>query len=58
MGSESSAWVFGQVVEGMDVVRKIYNVPLSPTLGQGIMKGQMIEKPVRIITARRAKIQP
>ena len=44
---------FGQVVEGIDVARKIYDVPLSPTLGEGILKGQMIEKPIRIITARR-----
>ena len=42
----------------MDVARKIYEVPLSPTLGEGILKGQMIEKPVRIISARRVKIQP
>jgi peptidyl-prolyl cis-trans isomerase A (cyclophilin A) len=44
---------FGHVVEGMDVVRKIYDVPLSATLGQGVMKGQMIEKPVRVISVRR-----
>lgn len=44
---------FGHVVEGMDVVRKIYDVPLSPTAGVGVMKGQMIAKPVRIVTMRR-----
>jgi len=44
---------FGHVVQGMDVVRKIYDVPLSPTLGEGVMKGQMIEKPVRVIGVRR-----
>jgi peptidyl-prolyl cis-trans isomerase A (cyclophilin A) len=49
---------FGQVVQGMDVARKIYDVPLSPTLGTGFLKGQMIAKPVRIISARRVKIQP
>ncbi len=46
---------FGHVAEGMDVVRKIYGVPLSPTLGEGVMKGQMIEKPVRISGARRVE---
>ena len=55
-GSRDGYSAFGQVVEGMDVVRKIYNVPLSPTLGQGIMKGQMIEKPIKILTARRVPI--
>lgn len=57
-GSRDGYAAFGQVVEGMDVARKIYDAPLSPTLGDGILKGQMIEKPVRIISARRVKIQP
>lgn len=48
--------VFGRVVEGLDVARKIYDVPLSPTAGSGILKGQMIEKPVKILTVRRVKI--
>ncbi len=45
--------VFGHVTSGMDVVRKIYDVPLSETKGQGVMRGQMIEAPVKIITVRR-----
>lgn len=49
---------FGHVVEGMEVVRKIYDAPLSPTLGAGIMKGQMIAAPVRIVSAHRVKIEP
>lgn len=57
-GSRDGYAAFGQVVEGMDVARKIYDAPLSPALGEGIFKGQMIEKPVRIISARRVKIQP
>lgn len=48
--------VFGKVSEGMDVVAKIYNSPISTTLGQGFMKGQMIAAPVKIITARRVKL--
>ena len=44
---------FGQVVAGMDTVRRIYDVPLSATKGEGVMRGQMIEKPVRILRVRR-----
>ena len=47
---------FGHVASGMDVVRKIYDAPLSATLGEGVMKGQMIEKPIRILSARRVAI--
>ena len=45
--------VFGRVVEGMDVVRRILDAPTSPTVGEGVMRGQMLEPQVRIITARR-----
>jgi peptidyl-prolyl cis-trans isomerase A (cyclophilin A) len=45
---------FGRVTAGMEVVRKIFDAPISPTLGEGAMKGQMIEKPVKVLTARRA----
>lgn len=44
---------FGHVAEGMDVVRKIWDSPLSPTAGEGGMKGQMLIKPVRVLTVRR-----
>ncbi len=49
---------FGTVVSGMDVVRKIYDVPLSATAGEGVMKGQMIERPVRVLTVRRVAPTP
>lgn len=45
--------VFGRVVEGMDVVRKILAAPTSPTEGEGVMKGQILADPVRIVSARR-----
>ena len=45
--------VFGHVVEGMDVVRRILAAPTSPTEGEGVMRGQMLDPRVRIITARR-----
>ncbi|GAA0648089.1 peptidylprolyl isomerase [Brevundimonas lenta] len=45
--------VFGHVVEGMDVVRRILVAPKSPTEGEGVMHGQMLSPRVRIISVRR-----
>lgn len=45
--------VFGRVTAGMDVVRKILAAKVSATLGEGAMKGQMIETPVKIISVKR-----
>jgi peptidyl-prolyl cis-trans isomerase A (cyclophilin A) len=45
--------VFGRVVEGMDVVRRILAAPTSPTEGEGVMRGQMLAPRVMILTARR-----
>lgn len=53
-GDNAGFAAFGRVVEGMDVVRQILDAPKSPTEGEGVMKGQMLAPPVRIITARRA----
>ena len=47
--------VFGRVVEGMDVVRRILEAPTSPTQGEGVMRGQMLDPQIRIITARRVR---
>ena len=47
--------VFGRVAEGMDVVRKILAAPTSPTEGEGVMRGQMLQPRVRILTARRLR---
>ena len=44
---------FGNVVRGMDVVRAIFDAPVSATDGAGVLRGQMLAKPVRILTARR-----
>jgi peptidyl-prolyl cis-trans isomerase A (cyclophilin A) len=46
---------FGHVAEGMDVVKKIWAAPVSTTLGEGVMKGQMLDPPVKIIKAERLK---
>jgi peptidyl-prolyl cis-trans isomerase A (cyclophilin A) len=47
--------VFGHVIEGMDVVRKIFDAPVSANKGEGVMKGQMLEPPVKILKAARLK---
>ena len=44
---------FGHVVAGMDVAQKIFDAPLSPTAGEGALKGQMLLAPVKVISARR-----
>jgi peptidyl-prolyl cis-trans isomerase A (cyclophilin A) len=45
---------FGQVVDGMDVVRTIHGLPTSKTAGPASMRGEMLSPPVRIISVRRA----
>ena len=46
---------FGQVVDGMDVVKAILAAPTSPTAGEGagVMRGQMLSPQIPILTARR-----
>jgi peptidyl-prolyl cis-trans isomerase A (cyclophilin A) len=44
---------FGQVVEGLDVVKKIIVMPTDPNKGEGAMHGEMLVKPVRIIKVSR-----
>lgn len=45
---------FGHVTQGMDVVQKILGMRTDPNRGEGAMKGEMLVKPVKILTARRA----
>lgn len=44
---------FGKVVEGKDVVEAILAAPRSPTKGEGVMKGQMLDPVVKIVKAKR-----
>jgi peptidyl-prolyl cis-trans isomerase A (cyclophilin A) len=46
---------FGHVVEGMDVVRAIQAAPTSPTKGEGVMKGQMLDPVVKITKVSRVE---
>jgi peptidyl-prolyl cis-trans isomerase A (cyclophilin A) len=54
-GGDPGYAVFGHVVDGMDVIHVIFSQPRSSTAGQGVMKGQMLAIPVKILTARRAQ---
>ena len=52
-GEDVGYAVFGRVLEGLDVVRKILDQPVVIDGGEGAMKGQMLFDPVRILTMRR-----
>ena len=45
--------VFGEIVAGADVADAIFNAPISPTAGEGVMVGQILDPHVTIRTARR-----
>lgn len=44
---------FGQVVEGLEVVKKIIALPVDPNKGEGAMKGEILRQPVRITKVSR-----
>jgi peptidyl-prolyl cis-trans isomerase A (cyclophilin A) len=45
--------VFGKVTAGMDVVRRIWDGPRSETKGEGGMRGQILETPIKVLRASR-----
>ena len=55
-GDNAGFAAFGHVVEGMDIVRHILDEPTSPTEGTGVMKGQFLLAPVKIISAHREPV--
>jgi len=53
-GDNQGFAAFGQVVDGMEVVRAIHAMPTHPTEGESYgMKGQILDPPVKITQARR-----
>jgi peptidyl-prolyl cis-trans isomerase A (cyclophilin A) len=47
---------FGRVVDGMDVVLKIFDAPVDPNATvRGSFKGEVPAAPVKVLTARRVK---
>ncbi|TYC91877.1 peptidylprolyl isomerase [Novosphingobium sp. BW1] len=49
---------FGHVAAGMDVVKAIWSQPRSATKGEGVMKGDILENEVPILSARRTSAPP
>lgn len=49
---------FGHVIDGMDVVKAILGMPTDPNAGVGSMHGEMLKKPVKILTVRRVTAPP
>lgn len=45
--------VFGELIEGEAVAEAIFNAPISPTEGAGVMQGQMLAPKITIRTAKR-----
>jgi peptidyl-prolyl cis-trans isomerase A (cyclophilin A) len=52
-GADIGFAAFGRVVEGQEVVKAILAAPVSPTLGEGSMKGQMLDPAVKLLKAER-----
>src|SRR6476620_561218 len=52
-GDATGFAAFGRVTEGMDVVKKIWTAPVSPTKGEGALKGQMLDPQIKIVKAVR-----
>jgi peptidyl-prolyl cis-trans isomerase A (cyclophilin A) len=52
-GDNAGFAVFGELVSGLGVAEKIYAAPVSPTKGEGVMVGQMLDPEFKILSARR-----
>jgi len=54
VGDNAGFAAFGQVVEGIDVVHRILDLPVGAG-GDGAMRGQLLAKPVKIVSVGRAR---
>lgn len=54
-GADIGFAAFGDVVEGQEVVKAILAAPVSPTKGEGVMRGQMLDPVVKIVKAARVR---
>jgi peptidyl-prolyl cis-trans isomerase A (cyclophilin A) len=52
-GDNAGYAAFGQVVDGMDVARAILAMPTTGAVDNPAMQGQMLDPPVKILSARR-----
>jgi len=52
-GDNAGFAVFGEVISGLDAAEKIFAAPISPTKGEGVMIGQMLDPEYKILAARR-----
>lgn len=57
-GDNQGFAAFGRVVEGMDVVKKILALPTPGKAINPVMKGQILDPPVPITSARRVALPP
>lgn len=57
-GDNAGFAAFGKVVEGMDVVHRIINLPTPGVAVNPVMKGQILEPAVPILKARRVPVAP
>ena len=52
-GDPAGFAAFGQVTGGMDVIKTIFEQPVSKSAGAGVMKSEMLSPPVQITNVRR-----
>ncbi|MBD8545860.1 peptidylprolyl isomerase [Sphingomonas sp. CFBP 8760] len=58
-GDNQGYAAFGRIVEGMDVVLRIFDAPVSPDKTvRGAFKGEVPTAPVTVLTARRLPVTP